>query len=371
MTESSKEQTQQSQTNPWAAAIPGLQSLIQKYQGVGTDVTGAQTGALDNLSSAVGSLPNFGEAGAGAVNNLFNTDNSAGIGMLTGAFGDLQKNLGATASGANLDPYKTPGFADAIRTAINDTTNQVKSVYAGSGRDPSGAGSFAQSLGRGITAGISPTIAAQSNTNINNMNDANKTLFSGANSTAGGINQLTQQQLQNGILGMTAGQALPGLALAPGLAQYGIANQQYQQPYQNLAALLGPLTQLGSMGQQSNGQSNTTSTPSLLDSIGTGFSTGGKGLSALGSLFALSDERAKENIEPIGVLFDGQPVHSYNYKGDDKPQIGLLAQETERLNPDAHAVVEFDGLKHVHYGRATARARAMAPGRYGLLSEAA
>ena len=38
------------------------------------------------------------------------------------------------------------------------------------------------------------------------------------------------------------------------------------------------------------------------------------GLESLLALFALSDKRAKENIEPIGELFDGQKVYRYNYK---------------------------------------------------------
>lgn len=350
MTESRKEQTQQSQTNPWAPAIPGLQSLLAKYTRQSTDVTGDQTNALGMLRDAASGIPNFTNMGADAVTKLFNSDNSGGIGMLSGAFGDLQKNLSATASGANLDPYKTPGFSDAIKTAINDATNQVKGVYAGSGRDPSGAGSFAQSLGRGITAGISPTIAAQSNKNIADMTDANKTLFGAAGSTAGGISQLLQQQLQNGLAGIGAGAAIPGLSLAPGQANLNVANAAYSQPYGNLSALLGPLLQFGSLGQQSNSSSTTTSTPSLLDSIGTGFTTGGKGLSALGSLFALSDERVKEGIEPIGKTNDGQNLYSYRYVGDDRPQIGLLAQEVEKIDPSN--VIEIGGIKAVNYAGA-------------------
>jgi len=51
--------------------------------------------------------------------------------------------------------------------------------------------------------------------------------------------------------------------------------------------------------------------------------------------FAASDRRLKDNIEPIGKLFDGQNVYRYNFKGDDKKQIGLMAQEVEKRYPDA------------------------------------
>jgi hypothetical protein len=53
------------------------------------------------------------------------------------------------------------------------------------------------------------------------------------------------------------------------------------------------------------------------------------------AIFAASDRRLKDNIEPIGKLFDGQKVYRYNLKGDDKTQIGLMAQEVEKRHPDA------------------------------------
>lgn len=57
--------------------------------------------------------------------------------------------------------------------------------------------------------------------------------------------------------------------------------------------------------------------------------------STIGSLYAISDRRLKDNIEPIGKLFDGQNVYRYNLKGDDEKRIGLMAQEVEERHPDA------------------------------------
>jgi hypothetical protein len=66
----------------------------------------------------------------------------------------------------------------------------------------------------------------------------------------------------------------------------------------------------------------------------------------------LSDERAKDDIEPVGELFDGQPVFRYRYKGDARHQIGLIAQRVEEREPGA--IVEFPGnMKGVNYRRAT------------------
>lgn len=367
MTDSSKttQQSQQSQTAPWAPAQGLLTNLISQYGGQNTGVTGDQSSALSNLASSTSGLPNFGSAGAGAVGNLFNTDNSGQVGMLNTAYDTLKTNLGGTASGANLNPYDTPGFSDAIKTATNDITNQVKGVYAGSGRDPSGAGSFAGSLGRGLTQGIAPTIASQYNQNYGNMVNANNSLFSGAGSTAGGINNLNQQALTNGITGIGAASGLSSLYSSPALAQLAAANAQYSQPFQNLAQLLQPSAAIAGLGSQSSGTgtSTQTSTPSWLDSINAGMKTAGTGASSLGALLALSDRRAKDNIHKVGKLNDGQQVYSFSYKGSPKTEIGLMAQDVEKRDPGA--VTEIGGLKHVNYGRA------LAPARVGALRRAA
>jgi hypothetical protein len=70
-----------------------------------------------------------------------------------------------------------------------------------------------------------------------------------------------------------------------------------------------------------------------------------------GRAWAASDENVKEAITPVGKLDDGQTVYKYRYKGDDRTQIGLIAQEVERERPDA--VAEVGGIKMVDYDRAT------------------
>jgi hypothetical protein len=81
------------------------------------------------------------------------------------------------------------------------------------------------------------------------------------------------------------------------------------------------------------------------------------------SLF--SDERLKENVEPVGELNDGQTIYRYNYKGDPRTQIGLIAQEVEQSHPEA--VGESQGYRTVDYGRATDEAAGASRG--GLVPE--
>ena len=63
-----------------------------------------------------------------------------------------------------------------------------------------------------------------------------------------------------------------------------------------------------------------------------------------------SDERLKDNIEPVGELYDGQKVYRYEM-GDGRKQIGLLAQDVERRHPEAVGLAA--GYKTVDYGAAT------------------
>lgn len=350
-----QQQTQQSTSQPWAPAQPLLQNLIDQYSGQSTAVTGGQKSALDNLSTSAAGIPNFGDQGAGAVDKLFSSTTAPQVGMLTDALKGLNTNIGGTASGAELDPYSTPGFSDAINTMTSDITNKVKGVYAGSGRDPSGAGSFAGSLGRGLTQGIAPVIQAQANTNKTNQLNAANTLYNAGNTTAGAVTGQNQIPLANMLQAIQAGGSLGSLYTNPGSTQLAAANAGYQSPYGNLAALLNPATQIAGLGGQTSGSSTGTVTQpqNTMSNIIGGASAG------IGLLSFLSDERAKTDIEEVGALHDGQKVHAYRYKGDPRVQIGLLAQEVAEHEPDAVDEHPGIGMLMVDYGKATRRAARM------------
>lgn len=336
-------QTSTSVSDPWSQATPLLQSLISKYSSVNTDPTANQTAATNNLVSAAGSTPNLTPQLSNAVSSTFGN-----AGMLNNSYNQLNSNLGATASGANLNPYDTPGFGDSLKTMTSDITNQVKGVYAGSGRDPSGAGSFGQSLGRGLTQGLSPVLQSQYNTNVGNMLNANNTLYNAGLSTVGGLTGNTNAALaQAGML--------PTAATAGANAQVGAANTQQGLQTQNLQSILQAAGLLGGMGGTTNSTTNAqgTQTPAnnpLSNWIG-GISAGA------GLLGAFSDERLKEDIKPVGKLYDGQNVYSYRFKGDNVPQIGLLAQEVEKKVPEAMG--ERSGYRTVRYDLATKKSAEM------------
>lgn len=71
----------------------------------------------------------------------------------------------------------------------------------------------------------------------------------------------------------------------------------------------------------------------------------------IGSMLALSDKRAKTDIQKVGKTDDGQSIYAYRYKQGGPMQLGLMAQEVEKKKPDA-VVKRPDGLKMVDYGKA-------------------
>jgi len=236
---------------------------------------------------------------------------------------------------------------------------------------------------------------------FNNQQQLNSGLLSqGYQGATGQLNN--QQQLQYGANAQRANNQLSaanqyaGLGnsqlnntLAAAQAQLGAGNMQqglaqsylnvpYQQFQQQQAYPWQATQYLGNMAMGTGGQSGTTSTqpsPSMLSQLGglglTGYGMFGGGLGGLGAAgalgtaagtlgaasslgsaaglagLALSDRRAKKNIEKVGEK-NGINVYDYEYKGSPIRQRGVMAQEVEGI---PGAVKEVNGLKMVDYGK--------------------
>lgn len=76
---------------------------------------------------------------------------------------------------------------------------------------------------------------------------------------------------------------------------------------------------------------------------------GGGLLSGVGMGLAMSDKREKTEIKPLGksgsVL--GLKTYSYKYKGDDKPRVGVMAQDVAKVLPEAVQEVNYKGKKRL------------------------
>jgi len=191
-----------------------------------------------------------------------------------------------------------------------------------------------------------------------------------ANIYQGGYGQAQAQFNADQARKLGAGQTLGGFgtaaqtaALQGAQAQLGAGAQEQavrqaqdtanQQQFQAAQAYPFQTTQylanlLLGIGGQSGGTS-LTSSPG--PNIGTQFLGG---LMSLGSIpwGSFSDERLKDNMEPVGKTFDGQNIYKFNYKGDGQTMLGLSAQEVEHHKPEA--VRKDDaGLRMVNYDLAT------------------
>lgn len=65
-----------------------------------------------------------------------------------------------------------------------------------------------------------------------------------------------------------------------------------------------------------------------------------------------SDKRLKEDIRPVGKTEGGLPIYTYRYKGDSKMQMGVMAQDVEKEQPEAYfSLGGKGGIGMVDYGR--------------------
>jgi len=259
-TTTTQSSSQQSQTQPWAAAQPQLQRLLGNLGNIDTGVSPAQSAAAGALNSAAQNLPSFAPQITNTANTLLGGGQSFG-GVLSDAYRNLQGTLAPLTDPARLNPFNTPGFSDAVNTLKSDITNQVNDQFAAAGRDLSPGNSYA--LARGLAAGIAPTIASQSNANASNQLAAANALFGAGNTTASGLTGFAQTQLGNQLQGAGLAGQIPGLLLSPAQAQLVAANAAHSLPLQNLAPFESLLTPLAALGSQTSGTSQGTTTQSV------------------------------------------------------------------------------------------------------------
>lgn len=271
-TTSSQQQQQQSQTQPYAPTIPllgqdvsAVQSLFPNYQ-----PTGAETMALSGLASNATSFPSFAQPATNITSSFLGGDPS---GLLRPALNAYNSAINPIAT-ASLDPTQNPAIASALDTVRNDVTNSVNGMFAGAGRDLSGANT--QTLARGISQGEAPILLNQYNQNVANAQNAAGGLLGAAGSTASAMGGNQGQ-------GFNFSSALPSIINQPQLQQLAAAAAARGLPIQNLAQLEALTLPIAGLGSQSSGtasatgQSDTTSSQSPFSMIMSGLSLFGKG----------------------------------------------------------------------------------------------
>lgn len=97
-----------------------------------------------------------------------------------------------------------------------------------------------------------------------------------------------------------------------------------------------------------NAQASAARSAGIMGAIG-GIGGGlAQGIGAAGGAAAFfSDKRLKTDIKKVGKTEAGLPIYTYKYKGDNRTQMGVMAQDVEKKTPKA--VSEVGGFKAVDY----------------------
>lgn len=148
---------------------------------------------------------------------------------------------------------------------------------------------------------------------------------------------------------------ITGNAAARGLLQSGSTAKRLQSfgnEIQNQYAgnYMDRLLGLSNLGLGAGGLIAGAGNVSSSKSKGGGKSGLGNALGMGAQLIAASDRRLKKNIKKLSEYEDGLGIYQYHYIDGSGPHIGVMADEVERLRPEALGPV-IDGYMTVDYSK--------------------
>jgi hypothetical protein len=300
------------------------------------------------------------------------------VGYKPPAYDPLQYQGGSPSSGSSYNfSYQTPAYSPnpyledqvkGITTGFNRNLQEqvlpgLRSKFIGSG----GLGGSRQGIAEGLATARSGEGLSNAITNLyanDYENSQNRNLQAGIAAGNSGMqaramdmqNELARLNSERNFYSTNRGQDISQLGLAAGLLGqanqgflgqgqgiYGLGLQEQNAPWQqlqNYSGLLQPYTQAGATNQNSQ---QYTYNPTMQYI--------GANMQAAASMapYIMSDINAKENIRRVGKTDEGLNVYTYNYKGDNTPQMGVMAQEVEAKKPEALGPT-INGFKTVRYG---------------------
>jgi len=148
---------------------------------------------------------------------------------------------------------------------------------------------------------------------------------------------------------------ITGNAAASGLLRSGStgkALQAYGNQVQGQAAnsYMDRLLQQANLGFQAGGLLAGAGNKSTQESSSKKKDGLGGLMGSAMSAFAMSDRRLKKNIFKVGELPSGLNLYQYRYLDDSGPFIGVMADEVEKIMPEALGPTIY-GFKSVNYDR--------------------
>ena len=333
--------------NPYLQTVLGgtLAPLIQQQQQQQSGLAGNQimSGAfggdrsgIDEATLAQQQNLALGQTAAGILTPAYDTalataQQQQGVNLSAG-----QANRAAVANAApEIAAIGQQGYGQGTQTAgqIANIGQQAYTTAANTGQNVAALGQ--QEFGQGLSSSQQQAALAQQ-------------LYGQGATTA-----QVDASLGQGVYGVGSGLSTQLASLGSGAQQAGLTGAQaeigagtVQQQTQQAG-----LSALYNQFQQQQGYPFQVAQFLANIAEGTGALSGSTTTSTQPVSSFLSDERAKEDIKPVGKTYDGQTIYSFRYKGHPGTQVGLLAQEVEKKHPKAVGLA--GDLKTVNYDEAT------------------
>ena len=291
------------------------------------------------------------------LNNRYTQDASGAVTQVLGIGRSLAANAGETNIERMLREQAEVdlGLGRSLNAAeTRDAQQSARAAFAARGLGSSMSSSAAEILNRDAMAQAREASRRNFASATNQMVTGNVTgrqgQAAGVLGTAAGMSTAVDPYARalgyggiGGQLGsnlmQSTGQAFGGAReMAGGVATFNanMLDSRANQQLNNWASMNAARMQAGALNQQG--------TMGMISGIGQGLLQGA-GTAAL----AFSDKRMKKEIKPLGksgsVL--GLKMYSYKYKGDDKPRIGVMAQDVQKVLPEAVQEVDYKGKKRL------------------------
>ena len=291
------------------------------------------------------------------LNNRYTQDASGAVTQVLGIGRSLAANAGETNIERMLREQAEGdlGLGRSLNAAeTRDAQQSARAAFAARGLGSSMSSSAAEILNRDAMAQAREASRRNFASATNQMVTGNVTgrqgQAAGVLGTAAGMSTAVDPYARalgyggiGGQLGsnlmQSTGQAFGGAReMAGGVATFNanMLDSRANQQLNNWASMNAARMQSSALNQQG--------TMGMISGIGQGLLQGA-GTAAL----AFSDKRMKKEIKPLGksgsVL--GLKMYSYKYKGDDKQRIGVMAQDVQKVLPEAVQEVDYKGKKRL------------------------